>query len=713
MSLSWLDKRRILLALYAFILFILAVPLFTYFYFIKDIESKDRIMNRNDTGVLLLDRNNKPFFAFYQAKERYVVHLSDVPATTQQAIISTEDKDFYTHGGFSIKSIVRAFFDDIFHKNVLYGGSTITQQLVKNALLTSRKSFMRKFQEIILANEIERRYSKQEILEMYLNSVYFGEGSFGIEEAANKYFGKSAKNLTLAESALLAGILPAPSQYSPLSGDRDGALLREKLVLSEMLSQKYISTDQYKQATAQTLTFKSSDDVLNTTATHFALMVRDQLIKKYGEEYIQRSGLKVKTTLNLDWQRHAEEAVKNQVENLAGDRVTNGAAVVEDPKTGEIEALVGSKDWNDPKYGKVNMADSPRQPGSSFKPIVYEAALEDNIITPATVLHDVPTTYDLHPGTYTPVDYDGKHRGPVLVRRALANSLNIPAVEVVNKLGVHNAILAAKKLGVTTLGPDSDYGISIVLGAAEVPVIEMTNVYATFANEGKWNPTTLILQVTDKENNSIYSYSPSPRRVLDPKNVFQISSILSDNKTRAEEFGNALTISRTAAVKTGTTNDFKDSWTLGYTPSLTVGVWVGNNDNTTMDGIAGSLGAAPIWRSLMEEFLKGTPVEAFTEPPGIVAESICSSNGLLVKEATSSAMTEFFVEGTEPTASCNSTPANIGEIKPPPSVTYPVNPPAQSVTPQTLTSPSSAPTSPVALPTTVVQKLIPPGQEKK
>lgn len=645
-------KKELIIAGFALLFFILIVPLITYVYFANSLESPEKIMNRNDSGILLLDRNDKPFFSFYSAKQKEIISLSQVPKYTLQAIIASEDKDFYSHPGFSPKAIVRAFIFDIFHKNVFYGGSTITQQLVKNTLLTSQKSFMRKYQEIILANEIERRYSKNQILQMYINSAYFGDGSFGIQEASQRDFGKNASELTIGESALLSGILSAPSKYSPISGDRSGALKRQKIVLSEMVDQKYITPSIEKKALEQHLAFTKVSDIINAVAPHFALMVRDQLIQKYGEELIVRSGFKVKTTLDVNWQKIAQDEVAKQVELLKNDKVSNGTAVVEDPRNGEIRVLVGSADWNNPENGKYNVAIAKRQPGSSFKPIVYVSALEKHFITPATILKDMPITYDLHPGTYSPRDFDDKFRGPVTVRRALANSLNVPAVAVLNMLGIPSAIEMGKRLGISTLQDPSNYGLSLVLGAAEVKLLELTNVYATFANQGIKNNPTIITQIIDKNATTIFDYKPEQKRVLDPVYPFLISSILSDNKTRAEEFGNLLTINRTAAVKTGTTSDFKDSWTLGYTPSLTIGVWVGNNDNSPMDNIAGSLGAAPIWRHLMETFLADSPPEHFDVPSGIITENICASNGLLAKGATSSAISEFFVKGTQPTTYC-------------------------------------------------------------
>jgi 1A family penicillin-binding protein len=678
------NSKELFISFLAITALIIFIPIFTYLYFANDLKTKDNIMNKNDTGVIFLDRNDKPFFTFYQARYRNVVPLTQIPKYMPESVIASEDKDFYRHSGFSLPSLFRALFLDLSHGKILYGGSTITQQLVKNALLNSKKNYLRKVQELILAQEIERRYSKDEILEMYLNSVYFGEGAFGIENASQNYFGKHVKDLSLSEQAFLTAILPSPSKLSPFTGDYKEAKIRQKIVLQKMYEQKYITEKEKNQAESEKLVFSPASDTINATAPHFALMIRDQLIKQYGEEIVARSGFKVKTTIDLTWQKEAEKAVADQVKNLRGDAVTNGAAVVMDPKTGDIKALVGSKDWYDKKFGTVNMATTPRSVGSSFKPIVYSAALEQRLITPATLLHDVPTTY---PEGYRPVDFDRKFRGLVTVRRALSNSLNVPAVEVMKRVGLVGALEKAKELGVTSLKEPSYYGqgLSLVLGAGEVSLIEMTDAYATFANGGIRPQPRMILKITDKSNKTVYAPKVKTESALQPEVAFLISSILSDNKARSEEFGNLLNISRPAAVKTGTAEDFKDALTLGYTPSLAIGVWVGNNDNTSMDSVAGSLGAAPIWKNLMEKFLANTPVEAFSPPSGIVQLTGCHNGQKLALNqsviASPSALTsasEFYIRGTEPQIHCQiptpTIPSRIGKQSPTYSPNFPAYP---------------------------------------
>ncbi len=655
-------RHDLFLGFTAIVVTLAIIPILTYLHFSQDLVTEERIMNRNNLGVILLDRKNRPFFTFYQAKPKKEIPLSQIPLPVQQAAIALEDKNFYSHPGFSPPSIIRAFFDNLRSHNLSYGGSTITQQLVKNSLLTPKKNFLRKYQEVVLAQEIERRYSKEKVLEMYLNLVYFGEGAFGIEQAAQTYFDKSAQNLNLAESALLIGLLPAPSKLSPLSGDFDEAKKRQEIVLQKMVDQKYIFIQDKEKAKGQKLVFSLEKDDNNVFAPHFALMVKDELVEKYGEETVARSGFRVRTSLDLDWQVFAEKVVQEQVRKLAPNRVSNGAVVVMDPEAGEVRALVGGKDWYENKFGKVNVVTSPRQPGSSFKPLVYSLAFEKRLITPATILKDAPTTFPNFDDTiyskyptkdaalralakdpnayYRPVNYDRKFRGPVTARRALANSLNVPSVEVMKKVGVENAVNFARSAGISTLGNSSNYGLALMLGAAEVNLLDLTNFYAALANQGMMNNPSLILQITSKTGEAVYAYQANPKKLVSPQSAFLTTSILSDNKTRTEVFGNALDISRPAAVKTGTTENFKDAWTIGYTPKVVVGVWVGNPDGTPMDNIAGSLGAAPIWKILIEKFSEGTPPENFTPPDGVIRLAGCSG--------------EYFVKGTEPaTENCN------------------------------------------------------------
>ena len=647
----WLTgKKPLIYVIGAGIILLILIPLLTYLFFIRDLSSKENIISRKNAGVILLDRNDTPFFTFYQAKSKKSVPLAQIPKSIQNAVVATEDRDFYKHSGFSIEGIGRAVLTNIEREELAQGGSTISQQLVKNTLLSQEKSFLRKYQELILALEIERRFTKEDILEMYLNTVYFGEGAFGIEDAARSYFGKSADELTLAESALLAAILPAPSAYSPLSGDEEIALRRQGLVLDQMEDLGYITPEEKSFAVRQQITYNPQPDEINEKAPHFALMVKDELIDEYGEQRVAQSGFTVKTTLDLNFQEYAEDVVSAQVTRLRGNKATNGAAIAIDPKTGQILVLVGSHDWNDEDNGKINMVLRPRQPGSSFKPIVYAKAIQNRDITAATELEDKAITF---PDGYKPQNYDNRFRGEVLARFALANSLNIPALHVLERVGIPDAIKFAEDLGITSLKSPKDYGLSLVLGAAEVPLIQMTEAFGVFANGGRKVIPTTILEIKDKREKVIYASEPDDNFVMNDDVAYIITSILSDNQARQEVFGNSLTLTRPAAVKTGTTNDYKDALTIGYTPSLVVGVWVGNNDNTPMTSIAGSSGAAPIWRQIMERMLRGTPIEQFRQPSGVIRVPVCKENGLRSVVATSSAYPEFFLGGTTPKKTCN------------------------------------------------------------
>lgn len=648
------NKHEILIAVLATMAVLLYIAVFTYIFFAKDLESKDGIMNKQSTGLVLTDQKDRPFFKFYQANYKKFVPLSEISPHIKNAVIAAEDKDFYQHPGFDIKAIIAAFIANVKKQELAYGGSTITQQLVKNSLLHKEKSFLRKYQEIILAQEIDRRYSKNEILEMYLNSVYFGEGAFGIDAASQTYFGKPSHDLTVAESALLAGLLTAPTELNPLNGKTEKVFSRQKAILQKMYEQGYITKEEKEKAEKEQISFKGGQPPIPYKAPHFALMVKDELVKRYGEEAVARSGLKVKTSIDLDWQDYAEKTVADQVEKLKSNNASNAAAVVIDPKSGEIKALVGSKSWSDNKFGKINMAVSPRQPGSSIKPLIYAAALEDNVITPSTILQDQPTTFkeDKYSESYNPKNYDGKFRGNVLPRKALALSLNVPAVEVLYKIGVERGIEQIKRMGATTMGERSNYGLSLVLGGVEVPLVEMAGAYSIFANQGRYTKPVAITKIEDKYGQTIYEHRPDFKQVIPAQVAYQISSFLSDNSARQEVFGNTLTINRTAAVKTGTTDDYRDAWTLGYTPSLVVGVWVGNSDYKPMDSVAGSLGAAPIWKSLMTKFSEGKADEKFEIPEGMVKLAICSNNGLKVQEATNSAYIEYYIPGTEPSGFC-------------------------------------------------------------
>jgi 1A family penicillin-binding protein len=713
-------KRHIIIVLLILLVIIILIPPATYLYFAQDLKSKQTIMNTQQTGLTLLDRTGQPFYTYDLAKTISYIPITEIPVALQHAAVASEDKNFYTNPGFSINGIIRAFFADIFAGKIVEGGSTITQELAKNAFLSSSQNILRKYQELVLAAELNRKFSKQDILEMYLNSVYFGEGAFGIQNAAEAYFGIPAKDLDLAQSALLIGILPAPSAYSPLSNPPKYARQRQKIVLQAMVQNGYITQNQATQAENESMQYHPiPQQPVNLLAPQFAIYIKDQLIKQYGEERVVRDGFRVTTTLDRNLQTYAQNSVTTQVQRLKYDHATNGALVAIDPTNGQILAMVGSYNWNDPNFGQTNMAIAPRQPGSSFKPIIYGRAFEDHLITPVTVLQDVKTTF---PGNYTPHDYDYRYRGPVTVRRALANSLNIPAVEVMEKVGVPNGLDEARKLGITTL-TGNDYGLSLVLGAGEVPLLQMTDAYAVFADQGVYHPTTGIISIKDKFGNTveqqsnffslllqnlnlfnIYNTTPlNNERVMSPQAAYLITSILSDNTARAEEFDGALTINRPAAVKTGTTNDFKDALTIGYTPDFVVGVWVGNNNDKPMDSVAGSLGAAPIWRNVMEYYLNEKPVQHFTMPTGIVSEYVCPGTAAGYERY----YTEYFIDGTQtnscaqPTLTATPTPTPTPGSGPTPTPhPGPTATPAPGPTNTPAPQPTATPAFPTPTPTT-------------
>lgn len=638
-------KKKILIIGGPLVAILVAIPIITYAYYAHDISNPDRLMNHNNTGVALLDKNGEIFYSRGVVRNFKEAKLADISPFAKNALLASEDKNFYTNPGFSISGTVRALFTNVKEQDVsASGGSGITQQLVKNNLLTSDKNYFRKYQELSMAIAIERHYSKDEILEMYLNSVYFGNDAFGIERAAEVYFDKSAKDLDLAESAMLIGLLPAPSAYSPITGDKDKAKERQEYVLSRMEEDKQISSDEKESAVSKELAYHTPESEADGYAHHFALMVMEELNKKYGEERVTRSGFRVQTTLDSNWQKTAEDTVYKQVQILARQDARNGSLVAIDPSTGEIRALVGSADWDNREYGKVNMALAPRQPGSSFKPIYYTEALNTKAITAATILHDKPTDFG---GGYRPTNYDFKYRGDVSTRYALANSLNIPAVEVMEKIGVNQAVKTAQRMGITTVNDPGKYGLSLALGTAEARLMDMTNAYAAFAKQGDQYTATTISTIKDKFDGTVYTYKPKAKRVMSKEASYIMSSVLSDERARAPLAGSKFNIGRPAAVKTGTTNDERDAWTIGYTPQLAVGVWVGNNNNSPMRGVGGSLGAGPIWRNTITSFLKDQRAEQFQVPPGIIQVAVCSSN---------SSQQEYFIKGTEGPFVCKEKP---------------------------------------------------------
>lgn len=635
------------------LVFLVLVPVITYIHFANVISDPNRLMNYNNTGVVMFDKNGKAFYSSGTADRGKRLPLNQISSYTQKALISSEDKNFYSHGSVSFIGIAGALLADITSGDATaYGGSTLTQQLAKNTLLSSNQTLLRKYEELTIAVAIEHKYSKDDILDLYLNSVYYGEGAFGIDAAAKVYFGEPAANLDLAQSAMLVGVLPAPSAYSPISGNPVYAKERQATVLSRMVDNKVITQAQADAAKAEVLTYApQSDDSINKAAPHFAQMVLNELYQKYGEDYVNRSGLRVTTTLDLTLQNAANDAVTKQMNYIRANGGSNASVVAIDPTTGEIRALVGSEDYNNTDFGKVNMATTARQPGSSIKPLYYAEALQKQVITPATILHDVPTDF----GGYKPLDADRRFRGDVTVRNAISQSLNIPSVQVMQKLGVSNAITAFKRMGLTTISDTTDYGLSLALGTAESKLTEMTNAYAAFANGGQQYDMSTILKINDKYEKQIYTKSTQQsKQVMGPDASFLISDILNDESARAPIFGTSLnTNGYDVAVKTGTTDEARDAWTIGYAKQLSVGVWVGNNNNVPMNN-GGSGMAGPIWRATLLAGLKGQANEPFVAPSDISRVLICRSNGLrAVGGGTDGTYEEYFRAGTVPAGTCN------------------------------------------------------------
>ena len=644
-------KKKMLVIAAPILAFLIITPIVTYISLSNDIRDPERLMNRNNTGIVLEDINGKSIYSVGTAEHRDQIKLADISENMKNALLASEDKDFYKHGGFSLGGYIRAALTGV------GGGSTLTQQLVKNTLLTDDKNYLRKYQELFMAIAVEQNYSKDQILEMYLNSVYYGENSFGVEEAARVYFGKTPKDLTLAESAMLIGLLPAPSAYSPITGNAAYAKQRQTTVLSRMVSTGYISEAQKEAASAEQLTYASDGSSQNSDAPHFVEMVITELSKKYGYEKVMRSGYRVKTTLDITAQRSLTDSVNAGMAHINAMGGSNASGVVVDPTTGEIRALVGSADYNNEQWGKVNMVTTARQPGSSFKPIYYSYALADGVITPATIMPDKVIDF----GGYTPRDADRNEvsRGQVSVRRAISMSLNIPSVHVMQDYGIDKSITAAKNLGISSIDSSNNYGLSLALGSAEVSLEEMTHAYAAFANQGVQHELLSVKQIDDKFGKNIFTGTSKSKQAISKEGAFLISSILSDNSARAPIFGSSLSVSgKTVAVKTGTTNDSRDAWTIGYTPQYVVGVWVGNNDNAAMKS-GGSDMAGPIWRNTMTKLLAGKDNLQFPIPSSIAQRDVCSSNGGLAAKSGSNTYKEYFMAGALPTNSCEVAPTMI------------------------------------------------------
>ncbi len=632
-------KKRVLGGSF-FTLFIVGGFVF-WFFILKDLPSVKNLTDlETAVSTKILDRNGDLLYKIYKDQNRTPVAFSEIPPYVKNLTLAAEDWDFYSHSGFSLRGIIRSVFKNA-TEGQLTGGSTITQQLVKNTLLTPEKTITRKIKELILSIEIERQYSKDQILEMYLNQVPYGGSAYGIEEASWAYFGKEAKKLNLAEAALLAGLPKSPTKFSPFGTNPELALDRQKEVLKQALEHKLISQEDFDKASNQKLVFAENRTAI--AAPHFVMFVRQMLAEKYGEEVLEKGGLTVKTTLDLNIQKMAEEVVKKQLVAAKRFNIGNASVVVLDPKTGEILAMVGSKDYFDTKNdGNVNVALRLRSPGSSAKVIAYAYALSHGS-SPASIIQDTAVRFSVAgQEPYIPKNYDSQFRGPISLRSSLAESRNIPAVRTLASFGsdaVQKFIDLGTKMGITTFEDPKNYGLSITLGGMGSRLLDLSYVYATIANSGKKPEMTFVTEITDYKEKVLEKSGQSEQAVvLDPRVAFMLTDILKDNGARAPSFGinSALVVPGhpEVAVKTGTSNDIRDNVTVGFNQNYLVAVWVGNNDNSPIGRIAsGITGAAPIWNEIMRKLLVKEPVVPWTTPENLVQLSCNGKRDWFLKES--------------------------------------------------------------------------------
>lgn len=649
-----------------FSLLFVFIPL-TFFIFIQELPSPKQLsFQQAPLTSKIFDRNGTLLYQIYASQNRTLVPLSSVPKYLRDATIAIEDKNFYKNSGVDISAIIRAAIADISGKP-LQGGSTITQQLIKSTLLTPEISIKRKIKEIILAFWADRIYTKDQILEMYFNQVPYGGTAWGVETASEIYFSKKTKDLSLAQSAFLAGLTRAPTSYSPYGESPNLWKIRQKEVLVKMEELKYITSQQKKEALKEELVF--SNPQTSIYAPHFVMYVKDLLVKKYGLGMVEKGGLQIITSLDLKTQEMAQKIVKSEVEKNAYLNLTNGASLVTNPKNGDILAMVGSSNYSDKNFGNYNVTTSLRQPGSSIKAVTYTLALS-NGFTPATIIDDRPITFpSSNSPSYSPANYDGKFHGKMSLRIALANSINIPAVKVLSKIGVQKMIELGRKMGITTWNDTKNYGLAITLGSADVKMTDMAVMYGVLANSGKRIDLNPILKITDARGNVLEekpSFSKAAsfaematkaesageedaKQVIDPGIAFIISDILADNRARAMEFGanSPLNIpNQYVSVKTGTSDNKRDNWTIGYTPDFVVAVWVGNNDNSPMSQslASGITGAAPIWHDIMLNLLSDSVSKKITVPSNVIRKDCIGRK-------------EYFIKGTENSINCTFVPS--------------------------------------------------------
>ena len=655
-------------------------------FLLKDIPNPKKLTKSPaPVSTQILDRNGKLLYEIYTDQNRTPVKLENLPDHVKNSTISIEDKNFYSHHGLDFIGIARAFFKTVTGQR-LEGGSTITQQLVKIGLLQDpSRTITRKIREAILAIATEIVYTKDEILELYLNHAPYGGTNYGIQSAALAYFNKNAKDLNLAEASLLAGLPQAPTRLSPFGANPDLAFQRQAQVLNAMVENGYITKQEAEDEKNQDL--KLSSPATTIKAPHFVFLVKELLVDQFGEDRVNLGGLRVTTTLNLDLQEYAQSSLSAEITKLSKLKVGNGAALVTSPNTGEILAMIGSKDYFDlDNDGQVNLTTALRQPGSSIKPVNYAVGLMKGW-TASTMFLDLPTCYSVTgQKTYCPRNYDNSFHGPVQLRHALANSYNIPAVKMLSLNGVESMIATASAMGIKGWQDPSHYGLSLTLGGGEVTMMEMATAFGTFANSGVTIPLNPILKVETYTNEVLYqnelqetqdivsalalswndfwntkenerqlkcSNTDCPRTTLPEEVAFIISNILSDNGARSAAFGSNSQLiipGKTVSVKTGTTNDLRDNWTIGYTPDFLVATWVGNNDNTPMSYVvSGTTGASTIWNKIMHHLLESKKDHPPTQPGGIKQYQVCNLTGLLAQQENQcDSRSEFFIENFLP-----------------------------------------------------------------
>lgn len=639
---------------------VLAV-LFLFVWYSKDLPSPTKVVRRDGYSSKVYDRNEKVLYDIFNDAKRDPVSFSDIPDYLKQATIAVEDKDFYKHKGFDPLTPLRIIKNAFYFKKVT-GGSTLTQQLTRNVLLSTDRTIHRKIKELILSIQIESKYSKDEILAMYLNEAPYGGASWGVGPAVEQYFGKSVKELNLAESAILAGMPQLPSVYSPYSKTPTAYIDRTSHVLNRMVEDGYISRDLADKTMEEVKNYEFSDKNSTIKAPHFVFWIKEVLAKKYGEEVVENGGLKIITTLDLDLQNEAQKIVTEEIEKTEKIGITNGAALVLDPKTGQVLAMVGSRDYfSDKTDGNFNViTQALRQPGSSIKPITYLGAIKKGW-TAATMIMDTPVVFPGSGGqpNYVPKNYNSKYNGPISLRNSLGNSINITAVKALAFVGVENMLSLSYDMGLSTLEPTkenlSKFGLAVTLGGAEVRVIDLASAYTAFANNGERMEAVGILRVEDRDGRVLEEYKPvNGKKVMTPQEAFIISNILSDNSAREMTFGsvNSLVIPNyQVAAKTGTTNEKKDNWTIGWTPGLLTAVWVGNNNGDPMGNlVSGVSGAAPIWKRIMTYQLPKQAKIDFTIPDKIISVEVDRISGYSSHDGFPS-RNEYFIDGTQPTIS--------------------------------------------------------------